>query len=62
MKAAELREKSPAELQQLIVDKLKEQFNLRTQRALGQPIKSHQVVLARKDIARAKTVLAQKGE
>ena len=61
MKAKELREKSPVELNQLIEDKLREQFNLRTQRALGQPIKSHQFNVARKLIARAKTLLTEKG-
>ena len=62
MKASELREKSAAELKQLVEDKLKEQFNLRSQRAMRQTIKSHQFGMARKDIARAKTVLTEKGE
>jgi large subunit ribosomal protein L29 len=62
MKAAELREKSAVELTTLIEEKLKEQFNLRTQRALGQAIKSHQFNNARKVIARAKTLLTEKGE
>ncbi len=61
MKATELKEKSAAELNALVVEKLKEQFNLRVQRAAGQPVKSHQFKVARRDIARAKTVLAQKG-
>ena len=62
MKATAMREKSAAELKQIIEDKLKEQFNLRAQRAMRQPIKSHQFGEARKVISRAKTVLKEKGE
>lgn len=61
MKASELKNKSAAELNTLIVDKLKEQFNLRVQRAAGQPIKTHLFKVARREIARAKTILANKG-
>lgn len=62
MKAKELRQHSAPELKKLIEDKLKEQFSLRTQRALSQSIKSHQFSVARKVIARAKTILTEKGE
>ena len=61
MKASELKEKSAVELDALVVEKLREQFNLRVQRAAGQPIKSHLFKASRRVIARAKTVLAQKG-
>ncbi len=61
MKASELKDKSTEELQALVVEKLREQLNLRVQRAAGQPIKSHLFKAARRNIARAKTVLAKKG-
>ena len=38
----------------------KEQFNLRFQRATGQLEKSSRVRIVRRDIARAKTIAAQK--
>ncbi len=61
MKVSELRAKSAAELQALLLEKRKEQFNLRMQRGSGQQIRSHQVRAARQDIARIKTILgAQK--
>lgn len=58
---SDLKDKSVQELNAFVTEKLKEQFNLRVQRAAGQPIKSHQFKVARRDIARAKTVLASKG-
>ena len=61
MKATELKDKTAVELNAFVIEKLKEQFNLRVQRAAGQPVKSHQFKMARRDIARAKTVLAGKG-
>lgn len=62
MNTKELREKSKAELTALITDLHKEQFNLRVQRALQQPVKSHQFKEAKKTIARIKTILSEKGE
>ncbi len=62
MKATEMRQKSAEELKLLVEEKLKEQFNLRSQQAMRQAIKSHQFSEARRDIARAKTVLTEKGE
>lgn len=56
-----MKDKSVAELSTLVTDKLREQFNLRVQRAAGQPVKSHLFKIARRDIARAKTILASKG-
>ncbi len=62
MKASELREKSSADLSQLLLDLRKEQFNLRMQNATGQLSQVHQFGLVRGDIARIKTILAeQKG-
>jgi large subunit ribosomal protein L29 len=60
MKAVELRNKSVAELNTELDALLKEQFNLRMQKATGQLAKSHQLVAVRRNIARVKTVLSQK--
>jgi large subunit ribosomal protein L29 len=60
MKASELREKSSEALQDQLHELLKEQFNLRMQRASGQLEKSHQLQLVRRDIARVKTLLNEK--
>ena len=57
MDAAELRTKSAEDLQKLLIEKLKEQFNLRMQRGSGQPSRPSQVRGVRRDIARIKTVL-----
>lgn len=62
MNMKELREKSTAELTALITDLHKEQFNLKVQRALQQPVKSHQFKVAKRTIARIKTILSEKGE
>lgn len=59
MKASELRQKSPADLQSLLLEKRREQFNLRMQRGAGQQIKPSQIRAARRDIARIKTLLGQ---
>ena len=60
MKAAELKDKSPEELQSELVRLRKEQFGLRMQRASGQLGQPHLLKEARRDIARIKTVLAEK--
>ncbi len=60
MKASELREKSSEELQQQLLDLLRDQFNLRMQKSTGQLNQTHLLTQARKDIARVKTVLNQK--
>jgi large subunit ribosomal protein L29 len=60
MKASELREKSVDELQTELLEKRKEQFNLRMQRATGQTMKTHELKNVRRDIARVKTLLKQK--
>lgn len=57
MKARELRSKSPADLQRLLLDLLREQFNLRMQKATGQLSRPAQVSAVRRDIARIKTVM-----
>ena len=59
MKATELRQKNPEELKSLLLDLLREQFNLRMQKGSGQLSKPSQMKLVRRDIARIKTVLQQ---
>ncbi len=60
MKTAELRKKSSEELNKELLERRKEQFNLRMQKKVGQLPKSHLIRIARKDIARLKTVLNEK--
>jgi len=60
MNASELRNKSQAELKDELLDLLREQFNLRMQRASGQLSKGHLLRDVRRNIARVKTVLNQK--
>ena len=60
MKAAELREKSIEDLNKNLLELLKEQFNLRMQKASGQLGQTHLQQQVRRDIARVKTVLAEK--
>jgi large subunit ribosomal protein L29 len=55
-----MREKSVDELQVSLLDLLKEQFNLRMQKSSGQLGQSHLLGQARRDIARAKTILNEK--
>ena len=60
MKANELRKKSSAELQDELHALLREHFNLRVQRAVGQFKRVDQFKKVRHDIARIKTVLRQR--
>jgi large subunit ribosomal protein L29 len=60
MKATELREQSAEELQQTLLGLLKDQFNLRMQKATGQLTQNHMLGQVRCDIARVKTVLNEK--
>jgi large subunit ribosomal protein L29 len=60
MKAAELTKKSATELKAELLENLKEQFKLRMQRAAGQLSRPSEVKRVRRQIARIKTVLAQK--
>jgi len=61
MKASELRAKSPQELQQELNALLKAQFGLRMQKATQQLTNTSQLSKVRRDIARVRTVLAEKG-
>ena len=60
MKAAELTAKSPEALQQELNSLLKAQFGLRMQKATQQLTNHSQLGKTRRDIARAKTILAEK--
>lgn len=59
MKATELREKSVEQLNEQLLDLLRDQFNLRMQKATGQLTQSHLLSQVQRDIARVKTVLKQ---
>ena len=59
MKAPELRQKSSEELNSLLLDLHREQFNLRMQKGSGQLSKSSRVQEVRREIARIKTVLTE---
>ncbi|MDO4997758.1 MAG: 50S ribosomal protein L29 [Neisseria sp.] len=61
MKANELKEKSVEQLNADLVDLLKAQFGLRMQHATGQLGKTSELQKVRRDIARIKTVLTEKG-
>ncbi len=60
MKASELRGKNEGELKSELLGLLREQFNLRMQRASGQMTKGHLLRNVRRNIARIKTVLNEK--
>ena len=59
-KASELRGKDVAALEKEVSDLLKAHFGLRMQKATQQLSNNSQLGKTRRDIARAKTVLAQK--
>ena len=60
MKANELRDKSVEELQAQLRDLYKDQFNNRMQSATGQLGQVHLLKADRRDIARVKTIIAEK--
>jgi ribosomal protein L29 len=60
MNATELREKSVAELRDELLKLRREQFNLNMAKAAGQLAQTHLLGQMRRDIARIKTVIAQK--
>ena len=59
-KPEELRAKTPDELGAALLDLRKEQFNLRFQRATGQTEGVGRVRTVRRDIARMKTIMAER--
>jgi large subunit ribosomal protein L29 len=60
MKAGDARALSPDQLSDELMKLKKEQFNLRFQRATGQLENTGRVREVRRDIARIKTIAAQK--
>jgi len=59
-RASDVRAKTPDELSTLLLDLRKEQFNLRFQRATGQQEGTARVREVRREIARVKTIQAEK--
>jgi len=60
LKPADIRVMSPDQMDDEIVKLKKERFNLRFQRATGQLENTSRLREARRDIARIKTIAAQK--
>ena len=60
MKTSELRNKDADELEKEVSELLKAHFNLRMQKGTQQLTNHSQLKHTRRDIARAKTILAQK--
>lgn len=61
MKASELRQKSRADLDKELTELLRAQFNLRMQRGISQAPRNDQFAKLRRDVARIKTVLNERG-
>ena len=60
MEARELRAKDESELRAELSGLLREQFNLRMQRGIGQLATPHELRRVRRDIARVRTILTEK--
>ena len=60
MKASELRAKDTAELEKEVADLLKAHFGLRMQKATQQLTNHTQLGNTRREIARVKTIIAEK--
>ena len=59
MDATELRKKKPEELDALLLELVREQFNLRMQKGSGQLGKPSEVKRVRHDIARIKSIMTE---
>ena len=59
-KPADIRAKSAEQLNTMLLDLRREQINLRFQRATGQTEGQGRIRAVRRDIARVKTILAEK--
>ena len=55
----DLRSKTPAEVQDVLVGLAKEQFGLRMQKSIGQLTQTHLLKRVSRDIARVKTVMGE---
>jgi large subunit ribosomal protein L29 len=60
MNAQDLRDKTPDQLRDQLVQLKKEAFNLRFQQATGQLENTARMRQVRRDVARVKTILSQK--
>ena len=60
MNAQDLRKKEETDLREELSGLLREQFNLRMQRGIGQLAAPHELRRVRRDIARVRTVLNEK--
>jgi large subunit ribosomal protein L29 len=60
MKTRELRAKDQSQLKQTLMDLLREQFNLRMQRGVGQLTRPSRMKMVRREIARVKTIMHEK--
>jgi len=60
MNASELREKKVADLRGELEELMREQFNLRMQKGVGQAPRPDRIRKVRRDIARVKTVINEK--
>jgi large subunit ribosomal protein L29 len=59
-KPSDVRTKTPDELNQMVLDLRKEQFNLRFQRATGQAEGTARIRTVRREIARVKTIMGER--
>lgn len=57
MNASELRKKNNEELNNMLLELRREQFNLRMQKGSGQLSKPSEVKRVRRDVARIKTIM-----
>ena len=57
MKIIELRDKTNEELQSLLLEELRSQFNLRMRKGTGQLDKPSEIKRTRRNIAKIKTIL-----
>ena len=60
MKVDDIRAMTPDQMEDAVLDLKKERFNLRFQRATGQLENTSRLKETRRDIARIKTIAAQK--
>lgn len=61
MNALELRAKSDDELRKELIDLGQEAFNLRMQKGIGQLSRPGRIKTLRRDVARIKTILSERG-
>jgi large subunit ribosomal protein L29 len=57
MKASDLRKKGQSELRELLLELLREQFNLRMQKGTGQLGRPSRMRAVRREIARVRTIM-----